>query len=95
MNATSIENLEVQYTIDTNDSVVEPIDPSTISTIFNIHQVSFGKHRIEFKCPALKIDTTVFVFTLKNNYLDFEIQSEYESKPIILTRYSWFPLVYM
>ena len=95
MSATGIENLEANYAIDKNDIVVEHIEPSTISTKFNIHQASFGKHKVHFRCPKLKIDTSVIVFTFKNNYLDFEIQNEHERKPIVLARYSWFPLVYM
>lgn len=95
MNATTINKLEVVYSIDDAPDELIYLEPSTISSKFNIHQTSFGKHKLKIKCEALKIDTTIKVFTFKNNYLDFEIQNNYDKEPFFLTRYSWFPLVYM
>lgn len=95
MNSTSIDKLEVVYSIDEAPNELIYLEPSTMSSKFNIHQTTFGKHKLKIKCEALKIDTTIRVFTFKNNYVDFEFQNEYDKEPIILTRYSWFPLIYM
>ena len=94
-NATFKKEIEVTYSIDDQSPQIKTIESSIIPMEFLVHQSFFGKHTIQLSCAELDLYQSLEVFTFKNNYISFEIQQESTNSPKVLTRYSWFPLVYM
>ena len=95
MNASYIEEIEISYQIDNYPEKIATVKSSPTSLFFDMNKTSLGKHSIRIACDTLNLERTIEVFTIKNNYLDFEFQSQSEEGNTIITRYSWYSLVYM
>ncbi len=64
-----------------------------ISDYFNIYS-SMGLKKVKIICEEFNLEKEIRILSIFNNYIDFDISSDYDNSNIIIIRKSWFPLKY-
>jgi hypothetical protein len=64
-----------------------------ISDYFNTYS-SMGLKKVKIICEEFNLEKEIRILSIFNNYIDFDISSDYDNSNIIIIRKSWFPLKY-